>query len=104
MLVEIMFKNEEYVYVHGDVDSRIIGEYCDKFNLKSMDKLADYMVDDLFNDINDGLGEGNEFDFQKYPDTEEGFEYVVKLVDIKVDGIKLTKKDYKKVMCDPFDE
>lgn len=79
-----------------------------ELNLKNMQKVSDYLVEDLYDDINKYL-ENQDYlyhYFEHYPDTEEGFKYMCKKIDIKLDGIKLkgTKDEYNKIMVEPFED
>lgn len=102
--VEIMFKCSREVFIRGDVDE-IETVYEKEFYLKNLQKVADYLVDDLYNDINEYLDEKDNsyFDFKQYPDEEQGFAYMCEIMTVKIDGKVLKSNDYNKIMEEPFE-
>lgn len=104
--VEVLFKCSREVYVNDDIDE-VVTEYDRTFYLSNDQKIADYLADDLYRDINEYLEDvdnGATFDFEQWPDDEQGFAYMCNIMTVKIDGVALKPNDYNKIMCEPFED
>lgn len=80
--------------------------FTKEIELKDMKEISDYIVDELLNEISEFFkDEGNWCVYFKHGfDTEEGFENLCKECDVfELNGKRLTKDDYYRVICEPYD-
>lgn len=104
--VEIEFNVGYDVYGECEILDCKVETFKKELELANLQKVADYLVDDLYNDINDYLKDkdNSSFYFKYYPDTEEGFKYMCDTICIKIDGKVITKDDYNRIMEEPFED